>query len=1653
MNSMGVNEGEPQEARSDAAVEDTTEEAYAQQPPANGYPAQYGYPQPGQPGQPPYQQRYGYQQPYPQQGAYRGAGGYPQQGAPYGYPQQGSAPAGQYSYKSPAYGQNTQYQGPGPGQYDYRAAQQHKAPQPPAPQQGQYGYNAYQQYPYQQGQGGYGYYPQQYGQPNQQYPYPQNQTPYGFNAYQQAQAQQALNYPDMRAKMPNPPVTENGEAVIKAPQPKKEDDKPKVPDGEIVREELSPDGKKKIVVRRVAKNGTGGEQPHQDQRQMPSKFVQNQIKAELGEDALSGKDQPIVMYKSKMKKKPDKEGVYEPSLRDMFLGPPKKEAVDRDPDPFEWKCPKCGTINPDTVGTCQCGTTQRDAKAIMRRQRDIAAGKIPPDAPAQQAPAHQAPMPKAPMPQNVGSDEFLQYRPLDQRPITQKVQAPRPVKPPQQQTKVSDGEFTDDLTGFIGEKGGFADQPAPTINPQDLPQFADVPPAQVEKPAEPEPVDPDYDPEMPEKVELTEEEIAAEINEFMSAPVQVWRPAGAKDSNNEIYVYGDKKKEQEEAEAKAKAESEISEKAKAEDAEKSEEKKSEPEKAEEKSGEKKPEPAREEKKPDENKEPEEFDGLVNDHEWKCSQCGHLNSVDEAACKCGHKRGKRTMSYQEIIAASRKKAAVKKEEPKEEEPKAEENKPAAGKSTMSARTAAAIAAAQANAAKENEAEEAKRKAEEEAKRQAEEEAKRQAEEEARRKAEEEAKRQAEEEARRQAEEEARRQAEEEARRKAEEEARRKAEEEARRKAEEEARRKAEEEAKRKAEEEAKRKAEEEAKRKAEEEAKRKAEEEAKRKAEEEARIKAEEEARIRAEEEARVRAEAEMREKIRAEIEAKYRAEEEARIRAEMEAKHKSEAEAEKSREDQEAKTRAEEEKAKEEAQKKESAEARRKAESLRIIKEAQAKMLEEERKREEAHALEEQKLKEAAAEDEDLFDDGIDLSKLTPLQRSIEEQKRRMALEARMGTGLYSRNNVASRRNMNTHNPNNTQSKNDEPPAPAVPAAAQAAQQNEQSANRMAAPRTQRPQRMNENEVPAPSTRSVPPVAGRSPEQPRTVNPKTQQAPPVTRSIFGFKKKPVYKQEREATSNEWKCPECGLVNANYVTTCACGYRKSAKKRHRDEEEVMAVQSTDSKAPATFSSAPQESSAPQAAQPQRPVRPAAAPRTTPPMAHRIPQANQAPAAPAAPQRPAAPAAPQRPAAPAAPRTSAPLQPRQVPPAAPRTAAPAAAQRPAAPAAAAGARPVPPAAAAAARQVPHAAPRPAAPVQRPVPPPRRPAPAPAPAAATAPAQEAPAQNTENGLPPIGTKMDMSKEWMCFRCHRTNASYVTTCACGVTKRRCARFYETGEDPYAAQEEEDKRKAAEREKALEAHQEKRSSYGPKLFDDNVVVEVEQVSRQSPLERKMSNMFQSVVDKASRSAPENEDRLERYRQQQPDAAPKREDREPKFDEWKCPNCGTINNKYTDVCSCGFTQQQARLMRQGAQVAQVQPAAAYRPAAPTVAPPKAATQAAATVTPPPIPQQPQHENRRTPPKSVFASMRHKATTSPQAGPASSRGPGGAASRMVTTRSAQPVPQTQKDNDREPYFDEWKCPECGTINNDYVTACSCGCTQRRAKRIAQQGGKK
>ena len=95
----------------------------------------------------------------------------------------------------------------------------------------------------------------------------------------------------------------------------------------------------------------------------------------------------------------------------------------------------------------------------------------------------------------------------------------------------------------------------------------------------------------------------------------------------------------------------------------------------------------------------------------------------------------------------------------------------------------------------------------------------------------------------------------------------------------------------------------------------------------------------------------------------------------------------------------------------------------------------------------------------------------------------------------------------------------------------------------------------------------------------------------------------------------------------------------------------------------------------------------------------------------------------------------------------------------------------------------------------------------------------------------------------------------------------------------------------------EKKANYGPKLYGDNVEVEVETVSRQNSFTRNQT--------------AEPEDRLGKYRQNQtvqntPPAAvqppqtmrsKQAYNREPYFDEWKCPDCGTINNDYVSTCA------------------------------------------------------------------------------------------------------------------------------------------------------------
>ncbi|MBQ5566223.1 MAG: hypothetical protein IIT42_05245, partial [Clostridia bacterium] len=374
------------------------------------YPAAYGNQMPAQMPAMPYQTPYA--QGYPQQPAYRPAQ------APAAYPQQAARPAyqtfqqnapgtgpGQYNYKASMSQHNTgsTYSGAGPGQYDFRSGTPNTmgakpqtvgqtAQQAPVP----YGYNSFGQYPgvYNKPQtgSGYGYYQQQYpagypqqynqgvpaGQPylaytpqygagaamyNQQRPvqpgYPAANRPNavqpGVNAAPNTAANAALL--QKKTPMPEPAKEEPKKASVEEKKPEKSDN------GEEYREIMGPDGKM-IRVKRVA---IETEPEPEEKKDGPSKFIQEQIKAEMG--GLREGEEPIIQYKSsqkKSKKKNENEGKYVPGLKDMFLGAPTKDKSDKAADFWEWKCPQCGTVNSDYTSTCQCGCTQQRAKAIAR---------------------------------------------------------------------------------------------------------------------------------------------------------------------------------------------------------------------------------------------------------------------------------------------------------------------------------------------------------------------------------------------------------------------------------------------------------------------------------------------------------------------------------------------------------------------------------------------------------------------------------------------------------------------------------------------------------------------------------------------------------------------------------------------------------------------------------------------------------------------------------------------------------------------------------------------------------------------------------------------------------------------------------------------------------------------------------------------------------------------------------------------------------------------------------------------------------------------------------------------------------------------------------------------------------------------------------------
>ena len=103
-------------------------------------------------------------------------------------------------------------------------------------------------------------------------------------------------------------------------------------------------------------------------------------------------------------------------------------------------------------------------------------------------------------------------------------------------------------------------------------------------------------------------------------------------------------------------------------------------------------------------------------------------------------------------------------------------------------------------------------------------------------------------------------------------------------------------------------------------------------------------------------------------------------------------------------------------------------------------------------------------------------------------------------------------------------------------------------------------------------------------------------------------------------------------------------------------------------------------------------------------------------------------------------------------------------------------------------------------------------------------------------------------------------------------------------------------------------------------------------------------------------------------------EREPEEYEWKCPNCGKINQNYVGTCGCGEKKPNDKLFN-------------WREVHPEL-----------------IPQEPEEQVIAVEPEKPEKSKKSEKPAEPE---------------------------------KEPGPNEWKCPGCGKINQNYVGTCGCG----------------
>ena len=251
----------------------------------------------------------------------------------------------------------------------------------------------------------------------------------------------------------------------------------------------------------------------------------------------------------------------------------------------------------------------------------------------------------------------------------------------------------------------------------------------------------------------------------------------------------------------------------------------------------------------------------------------------------------------------------------------------------------------------------------------------------------------------------------------------------------------------------------------------------------------------------------------------------------------------------------------------------------------------------------------------------------------------------------------------------------------------------------------------------------------------------------------------------------------------------------------------------------------------------------------------------------------------------------------------------------------------------------------------------------------------------------------EWKCPKCGKINQNYVGTCGCGELKPKDKPAYNWSEvhpelavkeepapeEPEEKAEEKPEKKAKPKkeeppERVPEEHEWKCAKCGK--INQNYVGTCG-CGEPKPKEKPAYNWNEVHPELAVKEEPVAEEPEKPIKEKK--EKPKKEEppeRVPEEHEWKCAKCGKINQNYVGTCGCGEPKPKEK------------PAYNWTEVHPELAVKEEPA--------PEAPEKPAKEKKEKPKKEA------------------------------------PVPP-----ERVPTENEWKCPKCGKINQNYVGACGCG----------------